>query len=265
MKHNFRFIPIKLFVMAVCSFLMLLGASSVWAGPPFFTDDPEPVDHKHGEIYLASQTSHNSLGTSGTLPHIEINYGLMPNMQVHVITPFAYSKPRGEKMVWGYGDTEFGVKYRFIQEGTIIPQVGTFPLVEFPSGDQKRGLGESHIRAFFPIWVQKGFGPWTVYGGGGYWYNPGPDNRNYWQSGLVLMRELSKTISIGVEGYDFTGRQKGDKNQVGVNIGAVVNITEDHHILLSVGRDITGTNRNTLNAYAAYQFTFGPGKEPEKK
>jgi hypothetical protein len=168
-------------------------------------------------------------------------------------------------MVWGYGDTEFGVKYRFIQEGKVIPQVGIFPLVEFPSGDQKRGLGEPRIRAFFPIWVQKGFGPWTVYGGGGYWYNPGPDNRNYWQTGLVIMRELSKTVSVGVEGYDFTARQKGDKNQVGVNIGAVVNITEDHHILLSVGRDITGTNRNTLNAYAAYQFTFGAGKEPEKK
>jgi hypothetical protein len=28
---------------------------TTWAGPPFVTDDPEPVAYQHWELYLASQ------------------------------------------------------------------------------------------------------------------------------------------------------------------------------------------------------------------
>lgn len=250
-----------LLVMTTYAFCVMLGVSAVWAGPPFVTDDPEPVEYKHGEFYVASVTGHNSEGTSGTLPHFEFNYGPLPDVQLHMITPFAYDKPRGESMKWGYGDTELGVKYRFVHETDVIPQVGTFPIVELPSGDSTRGLGERRIRVLLPIWVQKSFGPWTVYGGGGYWHNPGPDNRNFWQTGLVVMRELSKTVSVGAEVFNFTARAIGDKSETGFNIGTVINVTEDHHILFSAGRDIRGTDKNTFNMYVAYQFTFGPHDE----
>jgi len=100
----------------LCIFLIVLGVSVVWAGPPFVTDDPEPVEYKHGEFYVASVTGHNTNETSGTLPHLELNYGPLPDVHLHLITPFSYNKSRGESMKWGYGDTELGVKYRFIHE-----------------------------------------------------------------------------------------------------------------------------------------------------
>jgi hypothetical protein len=31
--------------------LFMLAASGLWAGPPFQTDDPEPVDFRHYEVY----------------------------------------------------------------------------------------------------------------------------------------------------------------------------------------------------------------------
>jgi hypothetical protein len=37
-------------------------------------------------------------------------------------------------------------------------------------------------------------------------------------------------------------------------LGAIVNLTEDHHLLFSIGRDIQGENR--FSAYLAYQYTF---------
>jgi hypothetical protein len=249
------------FMVLICLFLIVLSTSVVWAGPPFVTDDPEPVEYKHGEFYIASVTGHNTDGTSGTLPHFELNYGPLPDVQLHLITPFAYNKPRGESMKWGYGDTELGVKYRFIHETDSVPQVGLFPIVELPSGDSEKGLGERRVRFLVPIWLQKSFGPWTAYGGGGYWHNPGPDNKNFWQTGLVVMRELSKTISVGAEVFNFTARAQGEKSETGFNVGTVINVTEDHHILFSAGRDFTGTNKNTLNMYVAYQFTFGPHEE----
>ncbi|MBF0506148.1 MAG: hypothetical protein HQL09_04870 [Nitrospirae bacterium] len=255
-------------VPALLSLFVCFYASAAWAGPPFVTDDPEPVEYKHGEFYVASVTNHNGDATSGTLPHFELNYGPLPDVHLHLITPFAYNKPRGHSMQWGYGDTELGVKYRFIHETEIIPQVGTFPVVELPSGDSTNGLGERRVRFLIPIWVQKSWGPWTVYGGGGYWHNPGPDNRNYWQTGGVVMRELSKVILVGAEVFNFTAKAKGNESETGFNIGAIINVTDDHHILFSAGRDFHGTNMNTFNAYVAYQFTFGPHeekKEEEKK
>jgi len=264
-----RILPLLRFIVSAVLVLFAgFYVSEVWAGPPFVTDDPEPVDYKHGEFYVASVTGHNADGTSGTLPHFELNYGPLPDVHLHLITPFAYNKPRGESMKWGYGDTELGVKYRFIHETEVIPQVGTFPVFELPSGDSTKGLGERHVRFLIPIWVQKSWGPWTVYGGGGYWHNPGTDNRNYWQTGAVVMRELSKTIAVGAEVFNFTAKMRGTESETGFNIGTVINLTEDHHILFSAGRDFHGTNMNTFNAYVAYQFTFGPHeekKEEEKK
>lgn len=32
---------------------VLLLMRRAWAGPPFFTDDPEPVEYMHWEVYLA--------------------------------------------------------------------------------------------------------------------------------------------------------------------------------------------------------------------
>jgi len=63
------------------------------AGPSYVTDDPEPVEHKHWEFYLASQLAHDSSGWSGTSPHVEINFGAIPNLQLHLIAPVAFNAP----------------------------------------------------------------------------------------------------------------------------------------------------------------------------
>jgi hypothetical protein len=45
------------------------------AGPPFLTDDPEPVEYRHWEVYVASQLARDQGGWSGTAPQLEVNYG----------------------------------------------------------------------------------------------------------------------------------------------------------------------------------------------
>lgn len=102
-------------------------------------------------------------------------------------------------MQYGLGDTELGVKYRFIQDADRRPQVGTFPLIELQTSDSRRGLGESRIRVFLPLWLQKSWGPWTAYGGGGYWFHPGSGNEDYWFFGWLLQREIFKGLTAGAE------------------------------------------------------------------
>lgn len=241
---------------------VLLFMGPAWAGPPFFTDDPEPVEHLHWEVYLATQWAHDKdAGTSATLPHAEVNYGVLPDMQLHLIEPMAYSAPSQGSVQYGLGDTELGVKYRFIHEDEKgwRPQVGIFPIVDLPTGDSSRGLGEGHVKIFFPLWLQKSWGPWTTYGGGGYWYHPGEDNKNYWFTGWLLQRELSKMLTLGTEIFNTSPKAKGESDETGFNIGGFFNLSEEHHILFSAGRDIKG--QNTFFAYLAFQLTFGPTEE----
>lgn len=89
------------------------------------------------------------------MPHLEINYGLMSNVQIHLIAPLAYVKEEGSGAHYGYGDTELGIKFRFIQETDYIPQVGTFPMVELPTGHADQGLGNGGTQFFLPIGYRK--------------------------------------------------------------------------------------------------------------
>ncbi len=240
----------------------VFAGSAAWAGPPFVTDDPEPVEYQHGEFYIASQYANNKDGEEGTLPHFEFNYGPLPDLQLHLLIPLAFAHPAGGPTTYGLGDTEIGIKYRFIHETDTTPQVGVFPLVHIPTGDSDRGLGSGHAPVFLPVWVQKSRGPWTTYGGGGYWNNPGAGNRNFWQLGWLVQRDLSEFFTLGAEIFYFGKDTVDGRDRTGYNIGGILNLSEEDHILFSAGRDLAGDNR--FSAYLAYQWTFGPRTEEKK-
>jgi hypothetical protein len=248
-----------IFLYAILGSIFFLTPKIAMAGPPFLTDDPEPVEYRHWEVYIASQYMHSRDQDSATLPHLEINYGIMPNVQIHLIAPLQYVKQEGAPSQYGYGDTELGVKYRFVQETDYIPQVGIFPLVELPTGDSNEGLGNGKTQYFLPLWLQKSWGPWTTYGGGGYWINPGEGNKDWWQFGWLIQRDINKALTLGTELYYKTASASNNNDTAGYTVGGIINITENHHVLLSIGQDINGPNY--LWAYIGYQLTFGPQKK----
>lgn len=251
------------FTLGLAAFFLLAPAPA-FAGPPFLTDDPEPVEVQHWEFYVASANVETRDGWSSTAPLFEVNYGALPNLQLHLLAPFAYSAPKDGSAQYGYGDTELGVKFRFIQEDEAgwQPMVATFPLVELPSGTHKRGLGNGRAQVFLPLWIQKSFGKWTTYGGGGYWINPGPGNRDFSFLGWLLQREVVEHLTVGAEIFHITASQVGGRVETGFNVGAVYDMTENHHLLFSVGRAFQGPTE--FRSYLAYQFTFGPST-PERK
>ena len=56
---------IKNFLLGLAVFLI---CDACYAGPPFFTDDPVPVEYKHTEIYFASSYVSEKGGISGAAP-----------------------------------------------------------------------------------------------------------------------------------------------------------------------------------------------------
>src|SRR5262249_36577758 len=87
---------------------LLLSSSPAPAGPPFITDDPEPTDYRHWELYIFSQGTHATGGPSGVVPpSCDCNYGGLPNVQLHFQPGMAIGRPEGKALQWGPGDTEF--------------------------------------------------------------------------------------------------------------------------------------------------------------
>lgn len=245
-----RLIAIAIWIVAASRF--------AWAGPPFTTDDPEPVEYRHWEVYFASQLAHDSGGWSGTSPHFEINYGALLDLQLHLIAPVSFAASSHGSSQFGYGNTEVGAKYRFFEETDRLPQIGTFPLVELPTGDHRRGLGSGHEQVFLPLWLQKSSGPWTSYGGGGYWINPGAGNRNWWYAGWLLQREVYSGLTLGTEIFHETASEEAGDSDTKLNVGAIYDFNETYHLLVSAGHTIQGPG--ALQAYVAFQLTFGPEK-----
>jgi hypothetical protein len=233
---------------------VLSDPAIVVAGPPYTTDDPEPVATGHWEFYLATQHAVTHDSASGTAPHVEVNFGPFTDFQAHLIVPAAYRYVSRKGIDYGFGDIEIGGKFRFIDEHRLSPMVGTFPLLRTPTGRAAKGLGAGHPQIFIPLWVQKSFGSWTTYGGGGYWINTGKQELNFWSFGWLLQRRFSTIATLGAE-FFYQGADKiGDRDEILFNLGLVLDFDDINHILMSAGRDIIGSA--LFQGYFAYQLTL---------
>ncbi len=233
--------------------LILLDTEFIFAGPPFNTDDPEPVSFKHWEYYISSINNHQPGTWSGTSPHAEMNYGLVPNIQIHLLLPLNYFYTSHNGTGLGYADTEFGIKFRFVGETDNVPQIGTFPLLEIPTVKNSE-FSDGRLKIFLPIWLQKSWGKLTTYGGAGYWINPGTDNKNWIFAGWEIQYDISKTLTPGGEIYYHSADSKYSEKSIGFNVGGSINPSEKFHIIFSVGH--TFTNDNAFTSYFGLLWTI---------
>jgi hypothetical protein len=240
-------------VVRICSILSVLFAAETFAGPPFKTDDPEPVDYQHWEFYIASQQKFERLETNVTSPHFEMNYGIFPDVQLHLLAPLGYVHTL-DGTHYGYSDTELGVKYRFVEETEKAPQIGVFPLIELPTGNQSEQLGTGKAQVYLPLWVQKSWGKFTSYAGVGFWYNPGVGQKNWTFEGWEFQYDFSEVVTLGGELYYQSADSQDSPSSSGFNLGGFINLNENDHILFSVGRSMSGVA--TITGYVGFQLTI---------
>lgn len=252
----------KTFNFKCCAFFLMACATLTTselalAGPPFMTDDPETIEYQHHEFYISSQQVKTQDGRSGTLPHFEFNYGVAPDLQLHIIAPLAFNNPVDGSHQRGLGDVELGVKYRFMQETENQPMVGIFPTVVSHTGDADKGLGSGATQVFLPIWLQKRWGEWQSYGGGGYWITRDANMKNHWFLGWQLQKDISEHLTLGGEIIHSTEQVAGEGSSTGFNLGGSYNFDEHNHLLFSAGRGLTNADRtNKSSSYLGYQLTW---------
>ena len=233
--------------------LFIMVIQQVHAGPPFNTDDPQPVEFHHWEYYISTINTFRTDISAGTSPHFEVNYGLVPNVQVHLIVPVNYDYSRLQGFKLGYAYTELGLKYRFVQETDNMPQIGTFPILEIPTV-RNAEFGNGKTQLFIPVWAQKSWGKLTTYGGAGYWINPGTGNRNWLFTGWEVQYDFSPVITLGGELYYHTADGILTKPVLGFNAGGSINISPKFHVIFSAGHSMM--NESFITSYFGLLWTI---------
>ncbi len=212
------------------------SAAPAWAGPPFLTDDPEPTDAGHWEIY-GPQLEIEGRGTEfDGAAGVEINYGAAPNLQLTLGLPLNFAH---DATGWrsGAGDVEFSAKYRFYHNKDAGISLAAFPGLTLPTASN--GMGSGKVTALLPVWVQKDTGPWSVLGGGGYAINPGAGSRNYWTGGIAVTRQVNSRWLIGVEANRQGADSVGGNATKRLGLGTIHQLRGPFRILASGGPTFT--------------------------
>ena len=241
----------------IVALLSAVGIATAYAGPPFFTDDPEPVDFRHNELYLFSTLDQSNGSDSIQGPAIEYNRGIAADTQFHVVLPLSGFVPADGGGAFGFGDVELGIKYRFVGEARDRPQIGIFPMVELATGSAARGLGNGRTWYRLPLWIQKSWGPWTSYGGGGRDFNRAPGMQDSWFGGALIQRDLSPRLTVGGEVFHQNAQVIGARGYTLANFGGYYNFTPNFSLLFSAGRAVAGEQHSV--AYLGLYWTWGSG------
>ena len=232
-------------------YLIIFSRIIFAGGPPWRTDDPIPVELGMHELYLFSTGVTDGGGINGIGPAVEFNYGILPNTQFHIIFPMAFDAPKDGKNHVGYGDTEIGAKYRFVEQTDVMPAIATFPIAELPIGNSSENLGNGKAQLYLPIWLQKDIGNWTVCTGSGYWINPGKDNKNWQFYGFQVQYNFSDNFYLGMETFHQTASTINSKGYTGIHIGGAVTIVKSYQILFS------GDAGDGITSYKHFSYYLG--------
>lgn len=228
-------------------------AMSAQAGPPFLTDDPEPVDLHHSEVNVIYQQTRTSEGRAGALSG-EMNYGCARETQCHVAIPVAFDRTNAGPYRAGLGDVEFGFKYRFLLEDDSPWSAAIYPTLTLPTGEESSGLGNGRAQLLLPLWVQRSAGPWNFDAGLAWLGNSALGARDSWFAGLLAQRSFGERLSLGAEVYRRTSVAPGVPASCGFNFGAIVNVAQHQNVLLSAGRALSGNQTNRGAMFVAYQL-----------
>jgi len=119
------------FCLFVILFLLTMGSAS--AGLPLLTDDPDTPGDKHWKINVACILNKYQTESTYEAPNLDLNYGVGDNIHIKYEVPWLILHEQGIGTQTGLGNSNFGVKWRFLDEEQYGVNMSTYPQYEFNS------------------------------------------------------------------------------------------------------------------------------------
>jgi hypothetical protein len=237
----------------VCLVLIALAQPAL-AGPPYVSDDPEPTDYKHFEIYSFGNGTTTNAGSTGETG-IDFNYGAAPDLQLTATVPSGYASLDSSEPTFGLGNVELAAKYRFLHQDTFGWDVAFFPRVFLPSGSGT--VGDDYASLLLPVWVQKDWNErWSVFGGGGCTVSA-QASKDYCLAGAVLTYQVLPKLQIGAEFFHQGADADGTPATSSLGIGVRYDLDDTYHLLGYIRRGIQNVSEtDQYSWYGSVLVTF---------
>jgi len=221
------------FSLFVIYFLLTVGSAS--AGPPLLTDDPDTPGDKHWEINVAFILNKYQTESTYEAPNLDLNYGLGNNIQIKYEVPRLILREQGIGTQTGLGNSNFGVKWRFLDEEEYEVNMSTYPQFEFNSMTSvvNRGLVEKGMSLLLPVEVSKKMGSVLINGEVGYTFEQYHEGE--WLYGFFIGYDLRENLTILGEIHGVTSNELKINDAV-FNMGTQWDFTKRYGLLASAGR-----------------------------
>jgi hypothetical protein len=216
-------------------------------GPPMLTDDPGTVELHKWEI----NTSFNTQITNETqlaIPYLDINYGLLKNLQLKIEDPYLINIDQNKQASGKVGDPLIGVKYNFINEDKHFLSASIYPQATV-TGDQKGFL--------IPLLLAKTIDRFVIGEEIGYSYVEKDSNNLL--LGTLLSYKISTKLEIMGEYFMQRSYTPSITTQGYMNYGCRYTINQKFTFLGSFGTQVltpVNTQRQYFFSYIGVQSDF---------
>lgn len=222
-------------------------------GPPLVTDDPDTPGSDNWEINAAVIGAENRQHWDLAAPDLDINYGWGEHVQLKVDLNWASSESPNGKRMSGLGATDFGVKWRFLDQDKSGFALSTYPqlLTDLSPSSAARGLTRGNREFFLPAEFS------TVYGAFQFDAELG---RNFvqreadaWVGGVIVAHQCGPRLECEIE---LHGVLIGRQFEPLANYGVHWQIVKHAILLAAIGRYIGsgGENGQSFLFYFGFQL-----------
>ena len=236
----------------------ILGLTQAIASPPFVLDDGEVQGLGNVEIDVGPLATFDRGESSGSLPYLETDLGVLRGVEADVIAPIAFTTSTGRGVAVGPADLELEAKAHVVDQGSssALPSIALGPTLLLPTGSAKRDLGQGRPQIFLPIWFSKSVGRWTIFGGGGPMIGHGPEERDFILVGAGVDRTFNDAWHVGFEAYETTCSGKRSPSRLSADLDVVRYLSPHVHLFASVGRAVgAGLGSGQASVFAGVQVT----------
>ena len=225
-------------------------------GPPLITDDPDTPGPGYWEINIPMIMESSAEGRHFDAPFADINYGVGKRIQLKFEMPWVTLDPPEQPVRTGIGNTNSGVKWRFLGQENTSVSWSIYPQLEVNTSESSvaKGLVERHAQFFFPTEFTVKKGRVEINGEVGQLFVR--DDKDGWAAGVTTEIEINKRFEVlGELHAEREGKSPVDEI---VNVGARKAISETIWLLGSVGTGVNGASEDRvhLRIYAGIQFNL---------
>ncbi|HMI36414.1 MAG TPA: hypothetical protein VK505_02210 [Steroidobacteraceae bacterium] len=216
------------------------------AGPPYVADDPETTDYRHFETYLFASAASTRDGTSGAAG-VDFSYGAGPDLQLTLVAPAAQERPNQGQSATGPGNIERAAKIRLAHQARVGWDVSVFPRIVLPGASRR--VGDQHAAYLLPAWIEKDWGRWSTFGGGGYVINHGSGSQDYTLLAWAITRQVLPRLQIGAELFHRSADTREGVSSTGLSAGLRFDFSDRYHLLGSFGPGIQNASATNVHSW----------------